>query len=96
MRLGKFVKSPSERKRYKINYADWLDVSETVSNVVYSTSPDNVLVADGSEIAGDGKSVTFYVSGGTLDTTYDLFVLMTTSGGQVKEDFIIFVVEEQG
>lgn len=96
MKLGAFKKTPQERKRYTISYSDWLDTGELVDSVVYAidntTTPP--LLVEGSAVAVDGLGVLFFVSGGLDSEQYQLNVLMTTDAGQIKEDYIKFVVEE--
>ena len=96
MRLGKFAKSPQERKRYTIDYTDWLETAETISTALYTvrevTSP--ALVVDAQSILTGNKKVSFYVSGGDDGDTYDVEIKITTSTGQVKEDVVVFAVRD--
>lgn len=96
MKLGKFTKTPVERKRYALEYADWLDTTETVSSVTFTVTPiDTVpLVVDASSISSSGTEVVFFINYGTTGTTYTLDIQITTSGGQIKEDQILFVVKD--
>jgi hypothetical protein len=89
--LGKKTKAPSDRKKYIIDYDDWLDVAETASSMGYSVSPSGPTI-DGETIAVDGRSVSFFISGGTAGETYTVYPTITTSNGQIKEDHILFVV----
>lgn len=93
-RLGKFLQTPTERKRYMIDYSQWLDSGEIVASVVYS--PDTVttppLLVSGNVIDPGSLGLTFYVSGGADGSTYKLLVTITTDRGQVKEDFVNFTV----
>jgi hypothetical protein len=97
MKLARFTKGPTERKRYSIDYSDWLDTGETISAVVFAPSP---LVAGGLEvdaftISTPATSVVFFANAGINGTTYTLDVTITTSGGQIKEDQILFSVRDQ-
>lgn len=96
MRLGTFAKSPQERKRYTIDYTDWLETAETITAALYTirqaTSP--ALVVDAQSILTGNKKVSFYVSGGDDTETYDVEVKITTSTGQIKEDVVSFTVKE--
>lgn len=94
MRLGKFNKTPAERKRYTIDYTDWLDTSETVASVVYTITPSNTLVVDAQSILAGNKKISFYISGGNDFETYNVEVKITTSTGQVKEDVVVFAVRD--
>lgn len=96
MRLAKFSKTPDERKRYTVDYTDWLETSETVASATYAvreaTTP--ALVVDAQSILSGNKKVSFYVSGGDDGETYNVEVKITTSTGQVKEDVVIFAVRD--
>lgn len=92
MRLGKFAKAPDDRKRYTITYTDWLDAGETIENVEFTVDNDTLTV-DGDEINGDGNIVSFFVSGGDDGVTYNVLVEIETSGGQIKEDLVLFAVQ---
>ncbi|TXH19355.1 MAG: hypothetical protein E6R03_00690 [Hyphomicrobiaceae bacterium] len=90
MRLGKFTKTPVDRKRYSIDYSDWLDDTEVIQSVTFEVTPTTAspLVVDGDQINPDGKGVTFYVSGGLDGTTYKVLPTMTSAGGQIRKDSI--------
>lgn len=96
MKLAKFNKTPVERKRYTLDYTDWLDTGETVSSIVFSVTPVEVggLEVDAYAIDGSGLTVGFYVNAGLAGSTYTVDVQMTTSSGQIKEDQVIFDVKE--
>ncbi|WP_454627788.1 phage fiber-tail adaptor protein [Bradyrhizobium cenepequi] len=92
MVLGKFFKAPDDRKRYSIDYSDWLDAGELVSAVTFEVTPAeaDMLVIDGFAINTDSKSVVFYASEGADGSTYKVLAEMTTTNGQVREDSIQF------
>lgn len=96
MSLGKFTQSKDEKKRYEIDYSDWLDTGETVSSIALSSTPSTTppLVGDDQTINPEATGATFMVSGGATDELYTLVVRMTTSGGQIKEDAITFNIRE--
>lgn len=94
MKLANFIKSPTERKRYTIDYTDWLDTGETVTQVAFTVSPSttSTLQIDAYSIAANGLSVVFFANFGDLNKVYTVDVRVTTSGGQIKEDEILFTV----
>lgn len=95
MKLAKFVKSPAERKRYSIDYSEWLDTGETVQAIAFTVTPSTgtlPLVIDAYSIASPATSVAFFANYGDADVVYTVDVVMTTSGGQIKEDEILFSV----
>jgi hypothetical protein len=96
MKLANFIKSPLERKRYTIDYTDWLDTGETVQSIVFTVTPTTAatLQVDAYSIAVNGLSVVFFANYGNLGTVYTVEALMTTSGGQIKEDEILFTIRD--
>ena len=96
MKLGRFTKTPTERKRYSLDYADWLDTSETIATVTFGVTPvtDNPLIVDAYLIATPATSVAFFINNGITGTTYTLDIQITTSGGQTKEDQILYSVRD--
>jgi hypothetical protein len=96
MRLGSFIKTPIERKRYAIDYSDWLDTGETLATVTYSvpnvTTPP--FVVDASSIDATNKIAVFFVNGGLTNRQYTVEVVASTSGGQIKEDTVLFTVRD--
>lgn len=97
MPLVKYVKSSGERKRYSIDYSEWLDTGELLSNVVFTVpvnNPTTPLVVDDVAISPDGLYVQYYVSGGADGEQYEVVATATTSGAQVKVDDLLFTVRE--
>ena len=95
MKLGKFLKAPAERIRYVIDYNDWLDLDEAVAGVSFAPEPAQELddlIVDSSSVAVDGRSVVIFISGGIAGIDYVLTVVMTSLGGQIKQDYILFAV----
>lgn len=98
MRLGRFLKDAQDRKRYVVDYEDWLDEEEIVSGVTVTGSvddPDNPtgeFVVDGYVIGDSFKTIVYYVSGGIPENEYNATITIETNYGQVKEDWITHVV----
>jgi len=95
MNLGKYFKSPDERKRYSIDYTDWLDTGEQLSAVTFEVIPVDAdpVAIDGIAIETGNKSVVFYASAGLDGKSYKAIATMTTSGGQVKEDTVQYTIK---
>jgi hypothetical protein len=91
MRLGKFTKSPAERKRYAIDYSQWLDAGETIDTYTLTPSPSGISV-NGAQLDATSMILVFFVSSGTANQQYTLDVRINTSGGQIKEDTVLFSV----
>lgn len=92
-KLGKFAKTPIERKEYSIDYASWLRAPETLSVVAYEFSPPGMTI-DGTAVASGRKAISFFAGGGNDGETYELLITVTTSDGQNKEDAVLFVVRD--
>lgn len=94
MRLGKFLKTPNEIKRYTIEYAHWLDDGEFLSAISFNivSESEGLLVFVPNTIAPSSTKVSFFVTGGTDNQTYRAAVSATTTAGQVKQDTIDFIV----
>lgn len=96
MRLGKPVKTPSEAKRYAIEYSDWLDTGEFLQSVTFDipTPPGAPLTIIPEAIGSSQTQLAFLVSGGAHGNSYEVGVLTATTGGQVKESTLLFVVRD--
>lgn len=96
--LARLLKSPSERKRYTLNYSSWLAASETITSKEFNVTPvsaTNPLIVSTSAISADGKSIVFYVAGGVDTEVYKIEVFINTSDSQIKEDTVSVYVKEQ-
>lgn len=95
--LGKYFQDPDERKRYTIDYEDWLDQGELISSVTFDVTPSTgtPVVIDGDAIDPDSLGVVFYASEGTAGVTYKVYVTMTSSNGQIKQDTVQFTIKAQ-
>ena len=94
MALGLYKKTPTERKRYSIDYYDWLDEGERIFIMAFQVAPVGELEIDAFSIDANGTEVVFFANGGVDGGEYEVNVRMTTSGGQVKEDEVLFEVDE--
>ena len=99
MAIAKYVKAATDRKRYQIDYTDWLDTGELVTNVAFNIA-DNasapVLVVDNVAVLPTGLGVQYYVSGGIDGITYSIAAVLTTSTSpsQVKTDEVLVTIRE--
>lgn len=92
--LARYIKDPDERKRYSIDYSEWLDDGErllTVSAAVAPSDATPILVQD-VQIDPSETLVQYYLEGGAPDVDYTILFTVTTSGNQTKEDVIICAV----
>lgn len=86
--IGKFAKTPAERKRFTIDYTDWLAVGETISSITFTSEPNTGTPAVVDSSAISSPTVVVFISGGDDGVSYDILCTMHTSLGQVKEDEI--------
>lgn len=99
-KLAKYTQSPSEVKRYSIEYSDWLDTGENLGSATFAVTPvtDPAFVVQSSQIvAGDTGALSqlrFFVAGGVVNTSYSIVVTAETSGGQTKQDTVLFVLRD--
>jgi len=90
--IRRFKKYPDERKRYGLDYSDWLDASEQILSVAVQSNAagGSTFVVESGGVSGDGKKVVFYVEGGTPDEIVVVSITIHTTAYQTKEDFVRF------
>lgn len=98
MSLDKYAKAAGETKRYAIDYSNWLDTGEILTNIQFAVTPVTAppLVANSPAYEAGALAVQYFVSGGLDGKTYEVLVTVTTSSGQIKEDVVVFSVREPG
>lgn len=82
-----YDKDPSAVLDYKWDWAAWLAAGETITAKTIATTDtrgavSTVVTVDSSTIAGDSKSVTAWISGGTAGATVDVICHITTSAAR--------------
>lgn len=93
--LGKFAQTTDERKRYVIDWSEWLREGETITDLVFEITPvGNAPVVVDSTIQVPVTTAVIFLSGGDNGGNYKIIVKATTSESQVKEDEIILVVRD--
>lgn len=97
---GKFTQTPSEVRRYILNYtlttADGEDIASMAVPVVTQTYGKLTVVPfviNNVMIAPDGKQVVFYAHGGDDGTEYEIQFLATTTVAQILEDVVQFNID---
>jgi hypothetical protein len=98
MSIAKYVKAATDRKRYQIDYTDWLDTGESVASVAFTIANNTVatpLVVDSVLVLPTGLGVQYYVSGGVDGVTYRVLARLTTNTGpQNKLDEVLMTIRE--
>jgi hypothetical protein len=78
----KFEKDPDDVLDYKFDWTDWLASDETISSQTITASSG--LTVDSSSIAGNGKSVTVWLSSGAAGAWYTVTNRITTSSSPAR------------
>lgn len=96
MPLVKYSKSPGETKRYAVDYDDWLDTGEQLTNITFEITPITVppLTIASEVFEAGNRAVQFFVSGGVDHQTYRVLLTVETTGGQIKEVELLYAVGE--
>lgn len=92
--IGRWTISPSEMKRYGIDYSEWLNAAEKIVSVSHEVSPRTgpLFEVTGSLVTGNGMGVVFFVGGGVSGVDYRVTTTVTTNTGQVKQDTVLYLV----
>jgi hypothetical protein len=94
----RYVKAEGERKRYQLDYTDWLDTGEAVTGVLFTVQNNTTikpLVIDGIAVLPTALGAQYYISGGADGTTYNVLVALTTTiGPQIREDEVVVSIRE--
>lgn len=99
MALAKYIKAAGERKRYQIDYTNWLDTGEKAAAVTFTVLNNTAttpLIIDGVAIPSSGLTVQYYVAGGVDGITYNVLATMTSNSteSQIKNDALLFTIKE--
>lgn len=95
MLLGKIIQTVNARRRVVIDYRRWLYTGEQVNGVVCTVDQGEATV-DTVVIAPDGKSVSFFLAGGTLGDLFNVIVEANTNITQRRYDTVAVSVETNG
>lgn len=96
MILGRYRQQPGERRKRGIDYSDFLEAGEILTNVTaeVDNTTDPPLVIDGIVIDPDGTEFAYFTSGGAHGESYSVEFTLTTNGNQIKKDTVEFDIEE--
>ncbi len=97
MALARYTKTPTEKKRYQIDYTDWLDAGELAADVTFAVLNNTVvtpLVVGDKAVLPSGLGVQYYISGGAIGVTYEITATLTTSSSppQIEQDKILMTI----
>lgn len=89
MQLARKAHTVGDRRRYIVDYSEWLSSGVTVLSAVVTSSSATATVDTESATA---DKVIFFVSGGVLNETFTVSVAMTNTKAEVKHDTVDFFV----
>lgn len=75
-------KHPAEVVDYALDFAGWLVGEETLATLTSCTATTGLTVGSSPAAAISGDTVVFWLTGGTSGTTYQVAVVVVTSGGR--------------
>jgi hypothetical protein len=97
MMLGRYRQQPGELRKRGIDYDDFLEEDEEVTEVEVAITPVTVIPFLVSNIVIDpegGREWVYFSEGGEVGITYAVLFTVHTNGGQRKQDTIEFDIEE--
>ena len=89
MKLGTVKKTSVDNLREQVDYTDWLADAEEIDEQEFESDPTGLEVTAAEAAAG---VLTFFVAGGEDAQEYTLKITVTTNEGQVRQDFITYVI----
>ncbi len=96
MNLGRYRQQPGERRKKGIDYDDFLESDELITDVSVEVSPatGTPFVIDDIVIDEAGKIFAYFAQGGEDGQSYLVEFTITTNGSQIKQDTVEFDIEE--
>lgn len=92
--LATWTKAPDERKRYTIDYSEWLGTSEHLSTFDLDPGTATVVVSGAAIDDAVQKHLIFFVEGGASNERAIVTVTVTTTDGQIKQDVFTIQVRD--
>ena len=84
------AKDPDANLDYEVDWTTWLDSGDSISS--HDVDAGGLTLGTNTN---DGNAVTFWVSGGTVSTSYTVRVRVTTVQGRIDDRSVVFVVGEK-
>ncbi len=91
MIIPTFIQDIAAMLDYTFDWTAYLDTTETILTAIEAV--DTGITLGTSTVSTDGKSVTFWISGGALGTSYRVDCLITTSAGRSDSRSLYITVE---
>ena len=87
--IAKRPHTVGNRRRYRINYEDWLEEGVTVDTATVVSSSATATI---DTVSVAGNSVVFFVNGGVLNEEFTASISMVDSKTGIKHDTMDFFV----
>lgn len=100
MMLGRYRQQPGEKRKRGLDYTDFLEEGEEISNVTATVTPEEENADDSFEITNiiidpeEGTEFVYFAEGGRAGITYAVEFTVSTTGGQRRQDTVEFDIEE--
>lgn len=88
-----FTKDPDAVLDYKFDWDSWLEAGETITTRTITAASG--ITVDSSSITDSGKSVTVWLSAGTVGLDYSVACKVTTSSSRTDERTIHIQVRQR-
>lgn len=88
--MSRFNKDPDARLDYKVDWTSWLD-TDTISNSEWIIPTGITYEAD----TFDNTSATVWLSGGSLDSSYEVVNRITTAAGRIDDRTITIRIRQK-
>jgi len=82
--LGIVQKRPGDRLDYDIDFSRWLSPNDRITSAAAVSSAPDVMPVDAIQFTGQAMKV--WISGGALQTSYDVTVTAHTLDGRIKQE----------
>lgn len=80
------------KRRFVVDYREWMNPGATVSAFTAVLSPSTVTATVTGAAIQDDQTCVFFVNGGAEGEEFEVDLTLTTSYGEIKIDVVPFVV----
>lgn len=91
--MTRYVHDPDAVLDYAWDWSSWLETDDTISD--HTVDADAGITVDSSAITDSNTTVTVWLSGGTVGTTYSVTVHVVTADGREDDRTNTFTVRER-
>lgn len=86
-----FIKDPDAKLDYGFDWTNWIDGTDTITNTSW-TVPTGI-INDNTDL--QGAIAIIWLSGGTLDDTYNITCKITTANGRIDERTFAITIQNR-